>query len=445
MTPAATLAEAPPASALELRESIRLEDSLVLTEALASRWEPEAGSVFDSKGRIPIHVIRPGIGKGKGKHLYEPDMLEEAAANFAGWKMYVDHQSPEAKKAAGGLPRSLRDSGGIVKESFWDPDVPADSVNGYGQGAVIGLVKPTRLVRELIEDDPEIVEASISASATGVRPVTRSGERVWLVEGINPRGSVDWVTEAGAGGRVVALMEAAIEDDADTDSDLIEAMSDGELRGWLSRVRPNLKLAQAGSDPDKGGDVSQITPEALQEAISASPQLLVEALQQSAEAQDFMRSLVEATLEEDREVMRAELRADAQREVQLRDLRDEAHAVIAESRLPESWQRGLKDRFTLVEGVPTDALDVVDTVDDDGNVVTPASEALRESLDHEIAAERERLRDAGPTRVRGQGASAPASSGGEKLKPSETTWGSYLQENASTNPDEAFPITGAGE
>jgi hypothetical protein len=437
-----------PAEALDLRESISLEDNLTLTEALSSRWQPaEPGSVFDAQGRVPIHIIRPGVGKGKGRHLYEANMLARDAHVFKGWKMYVDHESPEAKKAKGGLPRSLRDSGGIVKEAFWDPDVPADPARGYGQGAVVGLVKPTRLVREFIEDDPEIVEASIAASATGVKPVIRDGQRVWLVEGINDRGSVDWVTEAGAGGRVVALMEAVMED---SDSDLyesIDAMDDAEFRDWLSEVRPNLQLAEAGSEPNpEGGDVD-ITPEALAEALSANPSVLAEALQKSPEAQDFMRSLAEATVEEERELIRAEAQAEAQRAIQLRDMRDEAHKVIAESKLPESWQKGLKARFDLVEGAPTDALDVADEVDGDGNVTKPAIESLREALTTEIDAERERLREARPTTVRGQGPSGPDAGGSEggKVKPSETSWGKFLQESANVDIDKAYPIVGAGE
>jgi hypothetical protein len=138
-------------------------------------------------------------------------MLEEAAPTFAGWKMFLNHLSPEAKKAAAGLPRDIRDTGGIVQEAGGTGRA-AERRRRHGQGAVVGMVRPVKFIRELIDDDPALAEASISASATGVRQVTHEGQRCWLVEGINPRGSVDWVTEAGAGGRIVPMLEEAYAD-----------------------------------------------------------------------------------------------------------------------------------------------------------------------------------------------------------------------------------------
>lgn len=162
---------------------------------------PASPAFIGADGTVNIHIIRPGVGKGRGSHLYEARMLESNAEVFKGWKMYIDHLSPEARKAAGGLPRTWKDYGGKVEESWWDGTVPADPDNGWEQGAVVARVKPFGLVQEIIEHDPEVMEASISATATGVKPQVKDGKRVWLVEGIEPKGSVDWVTEAGAGGR----------------------------------------------------------------------------------------------------------------------------------------------------------------------------------------------------------------------------------------------------
>lgn len=429
--------EAPPAEALTLRESISL------AEGIAGQ------SVFDEDGCVPIHIIRPGVGKGRGRHLYEADMLEANADVFSGWKMYVDHESPQARKAAGGLPRKTRDLGGRIVEAKWDPTVPADPERGFGAGAVVGRARPVKWIRELIEDDPALLEASISASATAVRPIVRDGLRVWLVEGIDNRGTVDWVTEAGAGGRVAALLEA-MTDEEESDVALLESMSDNDLQTYLAENRPEIKLAEAGEQtpitPEEG-DMADITPEALQEALVENPEVLVKALAQSAESQLFVSTLVEAKLDEERDIIRAEAKADAQRQIDLRDLRDAAHAQIEESasRLPESWRKDLKAKFTLSEGTATPALDVVDDVDDDGAVTKPAAEKLREAVEAEVKRESDRLAEIRPTRVRDQGPKPEGNKpegelkeGDEKPAGAEKTgWGQFLQE-AGIDPNEAY-------
>lgn len=492
-----TLTEAHSAEAVELRESISL------TEAVGDN------ALFADDGTIPIHIIRPGIGKGRGKHLYEAQMLQENAHKFANWKMYVDHLSPEARKAAGGLPRSIRDLGGRIVEAWWDDSVPADPVRGYGQGAVVGRAKPTPFVRELIENDPEIVEASISATATGVRPVVRDGQKVWLVEGIEDRGSVDWVTEAGAGGRVAALLEAAMTGEEEMDTVLLDSMSDDDLLAYLRESRPYLaeganmdeksmpesddamtkrvkelvakgmpekmamaiakkemaKAAAGASDVKEAAveeESSEEAPEAeveveaeeveaeadeqVEEAAEEqpeaeapeSPDALVEALRTSAEAQLFVTELVEAKLEAEREAIRAEVRAEADRDIELRDLRDEAHKMIAESGMPDSWQESLKAKFDIVEGAPTESLDVADVVDEEGTVVREAVEVLRDAVADEIASDRKRLAEASPTRVRNQGPSAPEGEDkpAESMKP-QSYWREMLEE-AGVDPDKAY-------
>ena len=237
-------------------EALQLRESVVMMEADSA--EP---------GTILLTILRPCIGKGKGRHIYEADMLEREAHKFAGWRQYVDHLSPEARKAAKGLPRSVRDLGGRITESWWDPNVPADPERGFGQGAVVGRAKPTPFIRELIESDPELIEASISANATGVRPVQRDGQRAWMVEGIEPKGSVDYVTEAGAGGRVVELMEAAYEEGG---MDLFESMTDEEFIAYVEEVRPHLiTVEEADASADTAEDAKDGGDDELEETIKA--------------------------------------------------------------------------------------------------------------------------------------------------------------------------------
>jgi hypothetical protein len=124
-----------------------------------------------------------------------------ADGRFTGWKMYLDHQSPRRRRRrpAACRARSVT-SAAIIKEAWWDPNVPADPQTGHGQGAVVGLAKPNRFMRSLIEDCPRPSARRSRRRRPASGRSAGQGQPVWLVEGIRPRGSVDWVTEAGAGG-----------------------------------------------------------------------------------------------------------------------------------------------------------------------------------------------------------------------------------------------------
>jgi hypothetical protein len=415
-------------------------------------------------------------------------MLQENAHKFAGWRQYIDHLSPEARRAAKGLPRSIRDLGGRIVESYWDPNVPEDPTTGFGPGAIVGWSLPTPFIRELAENDPELVEASISANATGVQPTMRDGRRAWLVEGIEEKGTVDWVTEAGAGGRVVALMEAAYEEDG---MGLMESMTDEEFIAYVQEVRPHLLTEQDDGDAEDaadGGDdelaemvaklkkknpklsdkqAQAMAKQALAKSASSAQEanteetddmgaITPEALQEALQSEDFqevlkpiiderVKALVEAAVAEERDLIRAEARADADRQLDLRDMRDAAHKQITEARLPEAFSNKAKALFEITDNGPTGALDVVDDVDDDGKVTKKAEVKLTEAVAAVIEDERGMVASLSPTRVRGQGPGAPAKRGekngdGEGDPPAKsegTLYGALLQE-AGVDPTKAW-------
>lgn len=431
-------------------------------------------------GSALIHVIRPGVGRGRGRHLYEADMLRENAGKFIGWPMYIDHLSPEAKKAMGGLPRSLKDTGGVIQEAWWDPNVPADDDKDWGQGAVVAKVKPLGFAKTLIEEAPEIVGASIAATATGVRPVDRNGERVWLVEGISDKGSVDWVTEAGAGGRVVSLVEAAYHSEEEQQMHTLETLTDDQIREHLAEHRQALLEelgAEAreqgheggGSNPPGGDMPKEITAEALQEALQElgiieqlSEAINVVVEQRVGQALDEglgerleealrdkltseVKPLIEQVVEEERAAIHEEAHSRATRAVSLRDMRDEAHKLVQESRLPESWKAEARAKFDLTENGPTRDLDVVDEVDDQtGEVTKTARQVLNEAVEAEIGRQHDLLAAVRPTRVRGQGPTSGnennnggGGNGDEPARHEGTLYGAVLQE-AGIDPATAY-------
>ena len=460
--PSVSTTAAPPQAALELQE------------AVAAKPTP-----LGDDGTVTIHIIRPGIGGGRGRHYYGPEMLQENASKFNGWRVYVDHLSPEAKKALGGLPRSMKDLGGMIEESWWDGTVPGD--NRFEAGAVVGKMRPIRDLKDVVEQLPQAVQFSIKAKATDVRPEIMEGSEAWVVEGIRSQpGSVDAVTEAGAGGRIAEILEA-VDHTADPEQELEEAVlkakqrkslptvsfaipdkkaypiqDEAHARNALARVAqhgseeekkqvraavkrryPNINLQEEQHPPDagdnaEGGDVVSELLEALRDPES--------------EVAQAVNELVESRVEEARESGEAEIeeaKAEAKRSVQLRDFRDEAHKQIEEADLPEKMSNKLLSEYDLIEGDPTDKLDVVDKVDDDGEVTEPALTQLQESVKADIEEQREVLADLNPTQVRGQG---PSGSDAErKPKPkSKSFWREHLEE-AGVDPDAAFDDVDASE
>lgn len=407
------------------------KDALRLNEAIASPVSP-----LGEDGTVVINVIRPTVGLGRGRHLYEGKMLQEYAHIFGeheengsrvpGWRMFADHEDPKAIRARGGLPRPIQHMGGRIEESWWNPDVPAEG--RFQQGAVQARVRPVGMVRALLEEDPQILEASINAEATGVRPGVDSGQQVWIVEGIQGGGSVDWVSEGGAGGKVVELMEALIEDYEESDEPLavLEALTDDELRDYVTSKRTGL-LEGAGkaNNAPEGGD--KLDPKELQEALR-DPESGVK---------EIVDSIVETRLRESQDEVRAEAKAEADRQVQLRDMRDQAAGLIEATDLPDSWKNNLKAEYTLIEGKPTSGLDQHDEVDDEGEVTKSAADFLTESVDASIEKQKTLLAEAAPTRIEGQGSGE--GDGEAADAPTEPRfYAEFLQEAGIKDPDKAW-------
>jgi hypothetical protein len=139
-------------------------------------------------------------------------------------------------------------------------------------------------------------------------------------------------------------------------------------------------------------------------------------------------------------LIRAEARADADRQLELRDLRDAAHRQISEAKLPQAFSNRAKALFELRENGPTPGLDVVDDVDDEGHVTKKAADKLQEAVDGAIQEQRELLAAANPTAVRGQGPGTPAKRGEGDEEPKKgdgTLYGAVLQE-AGVDPATAW-------
>lgn len=400
-------------------DNVDLHDPCALIETA------RAVSPVHDDGTVMMHVIRPGVGKGQGRRYYGPKMLRENAHVFTGKRMFLDHETPAERRARGHLPRTAHKLAGRILESRWDGSVPANE--RFEQGAVVAKVRLLRNVREVVEDDPEILEASINALATRVTPGQKQGQSVAIVEGIRPDPiTVDFIAgEGGAGGRI--LLESAYEG-YDHEAALIETMTDEEFQEWVVAERPGLLetlLESSGTDRHEEDRV-EITSEALVEALTseegkvALSAALQEALQVVRPGMDesAIAQLVESRIAEERDLLRLDAATVSNRRIELSDMRTRAHELIEASTLHPTLKTRLKSRYVLTEsGLPSAALDVMAETDDDG-VVTQSARQLLESSVHEEIKDSLALQSAlgAPSRVRGQGRMSLAAAGGARLE-----------------------------
>lgn len=159
-----------------------------------------------AKQEVVIDLIREGFGNQRDGHYYSKGLLEASAAKFNGALMYVDHLDPDAQKKLGGLPRPVRDLGGrILQETV---HVAQDEESG--KTVLRGTAKIAQpWLWAMVEADPELLGVSIHAGGQS-KAGQAEGRSAKIVESISSVRSVDWVTQAGAGGKVVGLIEAQI-------------------------------------------------------------------------------------------------------------------------------------------------------------------------------------------------------------------------------------------
>jgi hypothetical protein len=141
-----------------------------------------------------VALIQPGWGNKRDRHYYPRDVIERDAGVFAGVKMYEsDHRDQEKStrtwvSTVTGIKGFTADGAPIAAVSVHDRDFAE------------------RLIA--LDADGLLPKMECSILAAGrARKGEVGGQRGHIVEAITSAESVDWVTRAGAGGRVLALAE----------------------------------------------------------------------------------------------------------------------------------------------------------------------------------------------------------------------------------------------
>ena len=217
----------------------------------------EAGS-----RKVILDLIVEGFGNAADGHYYSQSLLERVAHRFEGAKMFSDHLTREAEQKLGGLPRTWRDMVGRINRVWTD-------VNEAGKRVIRGEAQifDDQLWR-LLEQAIDVVGVSINARGTAA-PGTVEGRSARVVEDITKVKSVDVVAEAGAGGRILALVEAAVEE-AIQEGAQMSARDQASIDAELERDLAEGDTDAPDEQPDADDEGATATPPAADDADDAN-------------------------------------------------------------------------------------------------------------------------------------------------------------------------------
>lgn len=169
--------------------TIRLEESCVDLVEKAVRAD----------GTIPIKVIAPGWGSSG---YYPAEVLERDGPKVftKGLHMYLDHPTPTEESER--PERSVKDlAATLTSNARWMENGPA----GKGLYADAQVTSP---YRQFIEEVAPQIGVSIRAAGTA-ESGQAEGRKGPIIKSLAQAESIDFVTRAGAGGKILQLYEAA--------------------------------------------------------------------------------------------------------------------------------------------------------------------------------------------------------------------------------------------
>lgn len=215
------------------------------------------------KGIAKITVIEPGFNSSKDRY-YPAEMLTKDFKVFEGLKMYADH--PSEFDESNRPERSIRDWVATLK----NVQMSGDTVIGEAH-----IVEPWMQEKlATLRDKGMLSEMGISINAVGTATeATIDGVKTNYIEHIARGRSVDFVTEAGAGG-LVEMYEA--ERDVDVDfvtlsvlkerrPDLVKEIEESVKNTLLKEVRKTVELEQEIKELKESNDTLTKERDALKE------------------------------------------------------------------------------------------------------------------------------------------------------------------------------------
>lgn len=218
----------------------------------------EAGPEWDDARReVWITPIRPGPGNKRDGFYYPERTIKEAveAGRFNNIKMYANHPTKTQERE---LPeRDVRDWVGVIKETVWD------STGNRPRSRVKVLDDATY---SKWKEAPEHVAYSVIGGGRARRG-TVNNNPFRIVESMDKVRSVDWVTEAGAGGAIDFAESADEEFDMELDNLTVEQVREGNP-ALFAAIREAEETADIAEDDKESAAANNAaaTPEAAKAA-----------------------------------------------------------------------------------------------------------------------------------------------------------------------------------
>lgn len=261
--------------------AINLDGTVLLTEA-----------TYDGKkGELVAILIEAGTNPAKKRH-YPRKVVEAAAPNFGGLKMYINH--PTAREEHERPERDLRDWAATIVESW-----------GEDGKAMARIAVHDKWLKEILEDDVARKNIGLSINCKGQFYMGEiNGEQMQIVEkiivekGPGKPSSVDWVTEPGARGRVVQVFESRREDMA-----MLESITLADLKQHRPELIQALEAETRAKPKKEEGNVDE---KALLEAAAAAGRKagedrfneMREAARKEAEGKNTLKAKLESVVRE---------------------------------------------------------------------------------------------------------------------------------------------------
>lgn len=320
-TPVAVEMSYTPVAAESLRESGRRVGK---TRAIQRELIILGESAYDSaKSRLAVTIIKPGFSANytKGKRRFYPaETLKRDFKVFEGAKMFVDHATEAEQKA--------RPEGSVHDWVANLSDVFAES-NGElkGYANVFDPVFKSKL--EALNGQGLLKEMAVSMrTACRWSPQEIEGQESARVDELIAVRSVDFVTTAGAGGRVEAMESQADEFD-------IDVIGEAELR----ERRPDLiELIESSA---QGANVKSLETQ-LQEANTQLAAEKKRADEATAKVQESEKTAKKATATAELTKLLTESKLPEFAQKRIREQFKEAIEVAGMKEAIDAWKEDLK-------------------------------------------------------------------------------------------------------
>lgn len=175
-------------------KTFNISESATLTELSGSRYRVRLieGDKLGTSGYYPSEVI-----KRDGPAIFK-----------AGTPMYLDHQTPEES-----------DHKPFGSVTTYAAELASDAV--YEGDGLYADIEVFEHQRPLIKSLWNKIGVSIRATGKAVLDVV-DGKQVPVFTSLDKARSVDFVTRAGAGGKLVTILESAVEEPVDEDKENME-------------------------------------------------------------------------------------------------------------------------------------------------------------------------------------------------------------------------------